>query len=791
MSSRRTDRLRPASVASHLGVMVAVAAVLGVLVAGLAIPFAAIAGLGTRNVADSMDKIPSDLIAAPLSQRTRILNKDGSTLATLYDENRVNVPLAKVSPIMRKAIIAIEDYRYYQHGALDLRGTLRAFVTNQANNGITTQGGSSITQQMVKMTLITQAESAEERAAATADTYQRKIQELRYAIAFEEKYSKDWILERYLNIAYFGDGAYGVEAAARHYFSKPATKLDLRESALLAGLVKNPTRYDPTNYVGEATKRRNTVLGRMAELNVISATEASDAQAARIGLKVTPANNGCVSSDAAFFCDYAIQYLLADPKLGRTVEDRRNLLYGGGLTIKTTLDPRFQKAADASVASHVYPKDGAIGGLAMVEPGTGAVRALSQSRPMGAKKKKGQTYLNYVVPSEFGDSRGFQAGSTFKAFVLSAAIQQRIPLRTQIASPDRIVLQNNRFRVCDGYLGSTDTWDPSNSTGSGTFDLYTGTQKSVNTFFAQLELRTGLCEPVKLARAMGVIVPERDVVPPFTLGVTDTNPLTMAGAYATFAAHGKYCEPQPVSSIVNSAGKTIETYPKRCTQVLRSESADAVADILKGVQEPGGFGYNAGLGLAQPSAGKTGTTQSNKSVWFVGFTPNLAAAAMIAGANSKGQPQPLNGQTVAGRTVYGAAGSSLAGPIWGDAMKVIQQWLPDESFTPPGAQAVSGVTTTIPSLYGQNPSEAARRLREAGFNPVVGPSVDSSNSAGTVAYLSPGSGTSAPSGTTVTIYVSDGSPYVAPQQPDDSGGDSAGGNDNGNGNGNGRGRGRR
>ncbi len=299
MSSRRTDRLRPASVASHLGVMVAVAAVLGVLVAGLAIPFAAIAGLGTRNVADSMDKIPSDLVASPLSQRTRILNKDGSTLATLYDENRVNVPLAKVSPIMRKAIIAIEDYRFYQHGALDLRGTMRAFVTNQANNGETTQGGSSITQQMVKMTLITQAESAEERAAATADTYQRKIQELRYAIAFEEKYSKDWILERYLNIAYFGDGAYGVEAAARHYFSKPAAKLDLRESALLAGLVKNPTRYDPTNYVGEATQRRNTVLGRMAQLNVISATEASDAQAARIGLKVTPANNGCVSSDAA------------------------------------------------------------------------------------------------------------------------------------------------------------------------------------------------------------------------------------------------------------------------------------------------------------------------------------------------------------------------------------------------------------------------------------------------------------------------------------------------------------
>jgi membrane peptidoglycan carboxypeptidase len=209
MSPRRPDRLKPAGVLSHLGVMVAVAAVMGVLTAGLAIPFAAVTGLSARTVADGMDKIPSDLTAEPLAQRTLLLGRDGAVLATLYDQNRVNVPLAKVAPVMRKAIISIEDYRFYQHGALDLRGTLRAFVTNQANNG-TTQGGSSITQQMVKMTLVNQAKTASQQAAATADTYQRKLNELRYAIAFEEKYSKDWILQRYLNIAYFGDDAYGI-----------------------------------------------------------------------------------------------------------------------------------------------------------------------------------------------------------------------------------------------------------------------------------------------------------------------------------------------------------------------------------------------------------------------------------------------------------------------------------------------------------------------------------------------------------------------------------------------------
>ena len=185
MPSRRTDKLKPASVLSHLGVMVAVAGVMGVLVAGLAIPFAGVAGLGARDVARSMDKLPADLAAEPLPQRTRLLASDGSVLATLYDQNRVNVPLAKVAPIMRKAIISIEDYRFYQHGALDLRGTLRAFVTNEVSDA-TVQGGSSITQQMVKMTLINQANTDEEKIAATDDTYERKIRELRYAIAFEQ-----------------------------------------------------------------------------------------------------------------------------------------------------------------------------------------------------------------------------------------------------------------------------------------------------------------------------------------------------------------------------------------------------------------------------------------------------------------------------------------------------------------------------------------------------------------------------------------------------------------------------
>lgn len=788
MSARRPDDVTPGLVLSHLGVIVAVAALMGVLVAGIAIPFAAVTGYAARNVADSMDELPAELTTEPLAQRTRVLARDGSLLSTWYQQNRVNVPLDKVSPIMRKAIVAIEDYRFYQHGALDLKGTMRAFVTNQASDGVV-QGGSSITQQMVKQTLINQAETDEEVEAAKEETYARKFRELRYAIAFEQKYSKDWILERYLNVSYFGDGAHGIEAASKHFFSKPAKDLKLRQAALLAGLVKNPTRFDPTNDPAEAKQRRNVVLARMAELNVISERKANKASEKGLGLKVSPSPNGCVGVNGEFFCDYVRRYLLADESLGKKPRDRKELLNAGGLTIETTLEPRMQEAADTAVAAHVDPTDQAIGGLAMVEPGTGAVRALAQSRPMGADKAKGRTYLNYVTPPQYGDSGGFPAGSTFKVFVLAAAIKQGVPLSTQISSPPTINIPANQFQTCDGPLASTDVWSPSNSTGSGTYDLYSGTQKSVNTFFAQLELKTGLCDPVEMARDMGIAVPEQDVVGPFTLGVTSTDPLSMAGAYATFAARGEYCEPRPVSRILTSTGKVLKEYSDSCSQVMPNATADAVNDILRGVQEPpDGFGYGAGLSLGQPSAGKTGTINDNKAVWFVGYTPNLATASMIAGANSLGHPISLNGQIVGGSYISRAFGSTQAGPIWGDAMKAIADMLPDVDFTAPDPNEVKGQMVAIPSVAGLSTADASARLREAGFLPSVGPYVDSGYAQGTVAYTSPGAGATVGTGTQVTLYVSDGTP-PPPPKPDKPAKPKKPNKPKNNGNGNGGGRG--
>ena len=242
-------------------------------------------GIGAKSLSPQPSRTSRRTSARePLAQQTKIVDAGGNTVATLYDQNRINVPLSQISRNMVKAIVAIEDYRFYQHGALDLKGTLRALVTNQASGG-SVQGGSSITQQMVKMTLLDQAKTAKERKAATADTYARKITELRYAIAFEQNYSKDWILERYLNIAYYGDGAYGVQAAARHYFGTNAKDLTLLQGATLAGLVKNPVRLRPDHQPRpRRSQRRNVVLDRLAQLNVITQHKADKLKKQPLGL---------------------------------------------------------------------------------------------------------------------------------------------------------------------------------------------------------------------------------------------------------------------------------------------------------------------------------------------------------------------------------------------------------------------------------------------------------------------------------------------------------------------------
>ncbi len=769
MSSATGERPPGRNVATALGVMLAVAAAMGLLVAGLIIPFAGVTGLAAKGAADTLKDLPANFDTGELAQRSTLLDKDGEVIATLYDENRVNVTLSQVSKPMRQAILAIEDDRFYQHGALDMKGTLRAFITNQTNQG-TVQGGSSITQQLVKLTLLSQAGTDKKKVAeATADTYARKFKELRYAIALEQTHSKDWILERYLNSAYFGAGAHGVQAAARRYFDKNASKLSVREAATIAGLVKNPVGYDPIRNPERSMQRRNVVLDRMAELGVITATKADRLKKQKLRLNPRTSPNGCTQSKAPFFCDYVLNYLESDPALGKTVADRQRLLKSGGLTIHTTVDLKMNKAATDSVEASVHPTDNAIGALAMVEPGTGEVRAIAQSRPMGSKVGQGQTYLNYVVNQKYGDSAGFSAGSTFKAFTLAAAIELGIPLTTTINSPPQMNIPESSYTNCKNEPYGYGTWDVSNSTSSGPMTLYTGTQLSVNTFFAQLEIKTGLCKPFRLAKSMGVDLDQAtgdanglgaELVPSFTLGAANASPLEMAEAYATFAARGKHCDARPVTSVEDADGKRVKSYPDVCSQVIPESVADGVSAILRGVLEPGGFGYQQGINLPIDDAGKTGTAQNQQAVWFVGYTPTMSAAAMIAGANSQGQPISLRGQTIGGVYRPSASGSGFAGPIWGNTMKAILPELGNEKFVPFSQSAVNATLDQVPDVRGMSISDAKGTLADKGFNVVVGENWNTNYPAGTVGGMDPTPGEARGQGYTVTLYPSTG--YVPP-----------------------------
>lgn len=668
--------------------MVWLSALSGVLVAAMLIPASAFVITTSRSFTRDIVELPLVVQDIPNPQTTRVLASNGKRIAYFYQENRQDIPLKDISPAMQDALVSIEDNRFFEHGALDLKGTMRALINNTSSDS-GTQGGSTLTQQLVKLTLLQQAVTKEQQTAAKEKSVERKIRELKIAIEFEETLTKEEILERYLNIAYFGDGAYGVNAAAYHFFSVKPADLTVKQAATLAGLVQNPDTTNPRVYPERTLQRRNTVLGVMAKLGKIDRAEAEKLSAEPLGLKFTKFPNGCVNSEAAFSCDYVRRFLLADEDLGVTVEQRRALLERGGLTVKSNIDLSMQEAVNKAVSTHVAAKDRAVGVMALVEPGTGKVRALGQSRPMGTEKNKGETFLNFAVPKRFGDANGFQAGSTFKMFTVAAALEDGMSPYKSYNSPNRMKLPAGTYFDCK--KGGTGSFDVSNSTGSGYFNMTQATRRSVNTYFAQLQRDVGLCDTVKMAESMGIKVPFKDKdgntlpdngqVPSFTLGPIDVSPLDMAAAYAVPAAGGIYCEPTPVNELLDQHGRLIKKYEPECSRVMSENNAAIVNEILAGLQRPGGFGYNNGSGLRVPSAAKTGTTTSGKAVWYVGYTPEISAASMIAGMNSKGSPAPLRGTTLNGRVInFGPSGSGLAAPQWKSAMGIIENNLTPVKF---------------------------------------------------------------------------------------------------------------
>jgi membrane peptidoglycan carboxypeptidase len=762
-----------AGVVQRVVLFVLVSALAGVLAAGLVLPAVGSVGLGAKAAAQGFENLPDELSTPPLAQGSRILASDGTLLATFYYENRISVPLAKVAPVMRQAIVAIEDSRFYEHGGIDLRGTLRAFVNNQG--GGSQQGGSSLTQQYVKNVLVEAAGDLSDpkaRAAAAAaareSSYSRKIRELRYAIALEDKLTKDQILERYLNIAYFGSGAYGVEAAARHYFNTSAARLNLQQAAMIAGIVQKPVGYDPTRSPKAAIARRNVVIGRMAQLGYISPAQESAAQKTPLGLRIprTAGNNGCETSYAPFFCDYVLATIRDDPAFGKTQVDRIRLLLRGGLTVTTTLDPKMQRAAQVALRKHVEPTNPVASALVTVEPGTGRVKAMAVSRGYG--DGRGKIKFNPAVNLQMGGSRGFQAGSTFKVFVMAAALEQGFGFGYKINSPYRVTVKP--IKTCSGLAynygkpgGKYEVTNENTSEG-GNIDMRTAIARSVNTYWVQMEAKTGLCRPVTIAEQLGVKRADGghlSAVQSFTLGTNEIAPLDMANAYATFAARGVHCNEVPVTRVVDATGKSLPVPKANCEQVLDPKIADAMNTMLKGVIEGNIRGRTGGkLSLDRPDAGKTGTTQGRVAVWFIGYTPDLATAVWAGNPSPPAGGYSLANRTIGGKFFHDTCGGCLPGPIWHDMMAVALKGIPPTDFvdaTIGNGSQVNGQDGVVPSVVGESRDQAISDIVAAGYKYHVGAKVQSSSvPAGAVAAQTPGGGSQLSTGSTVTIFLSSG-----------------------------------
>jgi membrane peptidoglycan carboxypeptidase len=775
--------------------------VAGLVVALAALPMVAGTGLAAKAGADSFEHLPSELKTEPLPLRTTVTAADGSPVTTFYgDENRIHVSLSRVPKVMRDATIAAEDARFYQHHGVDTRGVLRALVANAQGS---TQGASTLTQQYVRLVLFSQAKTEEARAAAIEQTPARKLQEMRYAIALEKTIDKAEILERYLNIAFYGNNAYGIGAAAQAYFSTSVSKLTATQAATLAGMVKSPTKYAANNRA--TLDRRNYVLQRMGALGYLSPDQVTEAQASPLGLKKRATPRRCLANGGlpgggitekngwGFYCDWFRSWWLEQPQFGRTVEERRNLLETGGFRVKLALDPAVQATAQEQV-ENVHSRGSKWGtGVVLLDPKTGRVKAMAINRTFSQQPNPNQkAYPNTVFPYLTGSAQapdrvGYHAGSTFKIFAIVAALQKGIPLAQTIRANGTYVSHKATYKPgessCLGgdgnYYYCPKNYDVGGKPISGTFNMWSGFGASINTFFVPLAERAGLDNVVNAATSMGIrFFPGSPVDPDgdgkkeyintasylkradilsFPLGQgAEVYPLYVASAYGTLANRGVHCTPSPVLEIRNAAGKLVTTGNPKCKRVLTAEVADAATDAARcpvGDQPLGGScagpggptASSVGNIINRPVAGKTGSTPGNSAVWFAGFTPNLAGASVITNMD-KPSDDNQNGDD-----------ARRINEVFARTMMAGLKDLPRENFTAPPERLARGVSAQVPDVNGMAVGAAQERLRSAGFQAQVEPiRENSSYAAGVVSRTDPWGGSYTSQGSVVTVYVSNG-----------------------------------
>mgnify|MGYP006355142563 FL=1 len=582
-----------------------------------------------------------DIVLEQLNSRSVVYDANGNELAILRRaEDRELVPLKKIPKQLQEGVIGIEDRNFYQHNGVNVRGTLRALVANTQEGDIT-QGGSTITQQLVKQSLL-----------GTQQTVERKVKEAALAIRLEKQMPKDQILERYLNIVYLGNRAYGVQAASQTYFNKSVDQLQWPEIALLVSIIPNPSRYDPIDHPDTSKTRRALVAKRLRKLEVITPEIEKTINATPLPTELTPVPVGVTKNQTVgtnYFVEEVKRSLIANPQIGK------DLLYKGGLKVYTTFDPKAQADAEQAVELKTPDTDGRyVSALAAVEPGNGKVRALVGG-PLG-----GENQFNAATREP-----GRQPGSSFKPFVLATAFSQgRVPNDT--ISGQGPCSFNNPGGYPNPYVVSN--YDGS---GGSTTSLKEQTIQSNNCAFVRLGQRVGQQKVVDFAKKLGVDGLDANISLP--LGTEEITPLKMAAGYAGFAADGQYNAPYLVERVENAQGQEIVVHQAAPSTAMTPEVARWVTDVLQSNVERG-TGTKARI-WGQQVAGKTGTTQDYGDAWFVGYSPYMATAVWMGNPKTNGDKM----RSVGGIKV---TGGSYPSEIWQAFMSRVHADLPQLSFPP-------------------------------------------------------------------------------------------------------------
>jgi membrane peptidoglycan carboxypeptidase len=621
----------------------------GLLSAVAALPVVGVAGIAVKNAAQTFNDLP----VAGLGQvpsRTEILDNRGKVIATYYPRGIYRDPVRwhQIAPVMRNAIVAIEDYRFWRHGAFDLHGTLRAVYSDLSGNQV--QGGSDLAQQYVKNACILTAKTKEDAQQCTAFSPARKITELRIAANVAKRMTKPQLLTAYLNVAYFDNQAYGIKVASEVYFSRPPAKLTLTEAALLAGIVESPTRFDPFANPQASLHRRGQVLHAMAQHGYITWATERKAVKTPLGLhrSYVPLQTGCAGAkieNAAFFCDYVMSVMKNNAAYHQAYQQMQTV---GGLKIHTTLSAQDQGAATNAVNYVVPPRKpyynpgDNVDTEVMIQPGTGYVKAIAVDRPYGFGP--GQTSVDYAVDSKFDGGAGVQTGSSSKLFTLITALKQGIPFGYSLDVHDNMTVGG--FTDCHGNYVAPFTVRNADGNEGGKIPLYFGTTMSINAFYVALESKVGLCNVVKTAASMGLhradgtsllrtigkyghlgYEPAADALASFTLGSVNVSPMSMAAAYATVAARGVYCRPIAIKQITDLHGHNLPVQSAGCHRVMSKGVADAANYVLRGVLVNGTAGGRNILG--REAAAKTGTANGGFYAAFAGYTPTLVGYVSV------------------------------------------------------------------------------------------------------------------------------------------------------------------